>query len=1085
MVEYNLDWLKKKGFFRKSIPLEVKGKEILVDEKDLLAYVEIFSNEEIEEIKRELLSQKVRYIWFFFPGTGKLKVFRRIGEVKWFYYSARMRSDYLKSRIDKLNKFSPDNMNILFDIRDIVEKFYWQLWEHRILMARSIKELKEDKSKLLAVQHLIDRLIFFYFLAQLKLVKVKNEEREWILDRKNTREFFEWICDQLSESDLQKFLNKIFFDVLGQVKESGFVSEEFVMRKERFSIVSPCLNGGLFIEEKIEGIPEGKIKISGIKKLILEVLNNYNWIIGEELPEEEDVIGDLTPEIIGHIYEKFVVSLEQIGLGKIKLKDVQTVKEELRYGRKKIGAYYTPEEITNYISMNTIYPCIRDKLKEKFGKSGEILLDNLFNKNNFNKQELEIIKHLYFEILTKIKICDNACGSGSFLIAAGDVLLRLYSRVLKILVDNLSDDRDVKEVLNNIRKSPTRNYYIVRQIIVNNLYGVDIMEGAVEIAKLRFWLWLISQVDPRRVERRIETLPNLDFNLMVGNSLIGFVDIGDVEFDFVPAGPKKRWDTLTSKQYLITTWTDKDKVKWLKELAKQKQKFKTLPAHEAIKLKEELNKDLEKAREFLNEKFYSMLKSNGIKISEEEFRDLKPFHWGFEFYEVFDLEKSKEERGFDVIIGNPPYFRLSTLEFTYKSLLKSLYKFSYLESNAFSVFTERSRNLLSHLGYFSYITHKNLFNLDSYSELRKDIIEKNKISLLADAKKDVFVGVTAETVIFILRKSLENGTILFAQRDGESFNVIGRFSQKKYNDLIKSWDYRFIIYAPKSYLIIKKASEQSIPLGKICIIRRGIETGNNKKFLRKEKVGTNWYPVIRGKDIARYFIHGYVFLNYSKKLSNPLYPELLKEEKIVTQQNSMYPMCYYDYGGFYVLNSATFMKVKDEWIDKISSRFLTSILNSRLISYLFMTIFTNRSTLTINILPNNLASIPIKLPPTQQPFIILCNYMLFLNKTEARRKSEKELIEFIDKQIIDPLVYELYFKEKFKQDGIKTNLFELVEPYFKDISNLNSDEQKLQTIKKVVEKIKNDKRVMGQMEKIKSHPWVRVIEGGGECLNGI
>jgi len=128
MTEYNLDWLKEKGFFRKSIPLEVKGKEILVDEKNLLAYVEVFSNEEIEEIKKELLSQKVRYIWFFFPPTGKLKVFRRIGEIKWFYYSDRIRrKEFKKSREDKLNKFSPNNMNILFDIRDIVEKFYWQL----------------------------------------------------------------------------------------------------------------------------------------------------------------------------------------------------------------------------------------------------------------------------------------------------------------------------------------------------------------------------------------------------------------------------------------------------------------------------------------------------------------------------------------------------------------------------------------------------------------------------------------------------------------------------------------------------------------------------------------------------------------------------------------------------------------------------------------------------------------------------------------------------------------------------------------------------------------------------------------------
>jgi len=103
--------------------------------------------------------------------------------------------------------------------------------------------------------------------------------------------------------------------------------------------------------------------------------------------------------------------------------------------------------------------------------------------------------------------------------------------------------------------------------------------------------------------------------------------------------------------------------------------------------------------------------------------------------------------------------------------------------------------------------------------------------------------------------------------------------------------------------------------------------------------------------------------------------------------------------------------------------------------------------------------------------------MLFLNATEERRTKEKEIIEFIDREIIDSLVYELYFKEKFEQDGIKTNLLELVEPYLKDISNLNSDEQKLQTIKIVVEKIKNDKKIMEQIEKIKSHPWVRVIEG--------
>ncbi|HIP92343.1 MAG TPA: hypothetical protein EYH25_02675, partial [Thermotoga sp.] len=707
-TKYNLDWLKERGFFRKTIPLEIEGKDVLVDEENMLAYVEVSSNEEIEKIRKELSSQKVKYIWFFFPDFGKVKVFRKIGEIKWFYYSPKMRSDYLKSRIDKLKQFSPDNMNILFDIKDVVDKFYWQLWEHRISMAKSIKELKEDKNKLLVVQRFIDRLIFFYFLAQLKLVKIRSDGIEWVLDRKNTREFFEWICNQLDDEELQEFLNTIFFDVLGKVTESGFASKEFNVGDERFSIVSPCLNGGLFIEEKFEGIPERKIKIEGIKRLILEVLNKYNWIIGEELPEEEDVIGDLTPEIIGHIYEKFVVSLEQIGLEKINLDNIQTVRRELKYGRKKIGAYYTPEEITNYISMNTIYPYIRDRLKEKFGRDGEILFDDLFKKDHFNERELKIIKYLYFEILTKIKICDNACGSGSFLIAAGEVLLRLYSRVLEILEENLSEDEDVKKVLIEMRESPTKNYYIVRQIIVNNLYGVDIMEGAVEIAKLRLWLWLISQVDPKRIEgKRFETLPNLDFNLMVGNSLIGFVDIEDVEFDFI------------GKQRTLTYWLGDGKIEWLKELAKKKQKYKTLPSHEAVKLKEKLDKELEKAREFLNEKFYGILKAKGVKISYDEFLKLKPFHWGFEFYEVFDLEKPKEERGFDIIIGNPPYGDvLSKVE---KNIGSILYE-SYVGEIA-SIFVERSIDTLKRGGYFSYIiTFAITFN-KNLSKTRKIIYE--------------------------------------------------------------------------------------------------------------------------------------------------------------------------------------------------------------------------------------------------------------------------------------------------------------------------------------------------------------------------
>ena len=106
--------------------------------------------------------------------------------------------------------------------------------------------------------------------------------------------------------------------------------------------------------------------------------------------------------------------------------------------------------------------------------------------------------------------------------------------------------------------------------------------------------------------------------------------------------------------------------------------------------------------------------------------------------------------------------------------------------------------------------------------------------------------------------------------------------------------------------------------------------------------------------------------------------------------------------------------------------------------------------------------------------------LLFLNGTKELLELEKDLIEFIDKQVIDSLVYELYFKEKFEDDGMKTNLLGLVEPYLKDIDALKSDEEKLQAIKEVVDGIKSDGAIMSEIQSIKNQEWVKIIEGGEE-----
>ena len=162
---------------------------------------------------------------------------------------------------------------------------------------------------------------------------------------------------------------------------------------------------------------------------------------------------------------------------------------------------------------------------------------------------------------------------------------------------------------------------------------------------------------------------------------------------------------------------------------------------------------------------------------------------------------------------------------------------------------------------------------------------------------------------------------------------------------------------------------------------------------------------------------------------------------------------------------------------------LMLILNSPLPSFYIQKMLFSDTTETSRVMDDIYVGempIPFHAPKNQQSFITLCDYMLFLSETEERRKTENELIGFIDKRVIDSLVYELYFKAKFEDDDLKTDLLRLVEPYLKDIGNFKTEEEKLMLINEVVEKIKADNRIKKEIEKIKAHEWVKVVEGEEE-----
>ena len=235
------------------------------------------------------------------------------------------------------------------------------------------------------------------------------------------------------------------------------------------------------IENKNINIPD-----KGFENLF-DLFQSYSWNLDDTPGGKDD---DINPDVLGYIFEKYI-------------------------NQKAFGAYYTRQEQTEYLCERTIYRLVLDKVNNagvpgvlspvNFKSISELLM-------NLNA---DLCRQLLYDILPMLSILDPACGSGAFLVAAMKTLINLYSAVIGRI--EFLNDRNLKSWLADIRKKHSSiNYYIKKSIITDNLYGVDIMEEATEIAKLRLFLALVasaSSVD------ELEPLPNIDFNIMAGNSL--------------------------------------------------------------------------------------------------------------------------------------------------------------------------------------------------------------------------------------------------------------------------------------------------------------------------------------------------------------------------------------------------------------------------------------------------------------------------------------------------------------------------------------------------------------------------------------
>lgn len=516
----------------------------------------------------------------------------------------------------------------LYDTQQIVKEFYQQFEDLRTALVQEVSGVPDDRgdAKQRYVQVILDRMIFLYFIQEKRL-----------LDR-NPNYLHEQPAKVVEEGGdrYEEFYEPLFFDYLAEDKQNP-----------KFGKL-PYLNGGLFaknpVEEEFEGAKLGDSTEKTNEQFndILDFLSDWNWNVDERL----DIVDpkNLSPAVLGHIFE-------------------QTVNQ------KEMGAYYTPEEITGFMARQTIHPYLLDQLNEAVGADYDEI-DNVFGfptagasadsvaiadgglvtqQAATENVETGHIETLYHDILKEAQILDPAVGSGAFLLAGQEVLLDLYMHCIEFF-QQLEDEgkgweleSQTRDELDTIASGKgNASLYAKRTIILNNLYGVDIDEGAVEICKLRLWLSMVADIEDEPGE--VEPLPNIDFNIRQGNSLIGFTEIqevvnqkGDASLNNYGGGVgqsvRKMYDDV------ITAVERHRDAKSAKE------------ASNARKLAESR---IEEHSRSLNNKILEQFKTAGLEgITSEEVESYHPFHWVLEFATVY------RDGGFDVIIGNPPWEVLS------------------------------------------------------------------------------------------------------------------------------------------------------------------------------------------------------------------------------------------------------------------------------------------------------------------------------------------------------------------------------------------------------------------------------------------
>lgn len=643
-------------------------------------------------------------------------------------------------------------------------------FDHTGMAADKIRD-REEKPIRDYVKKLLGRIVFLHFLQKKGWLGVPAG-KEW---GEGDRDFMLKLFKNATERQKENFLDDILEDLFAEGLDRNRSDKGDLYDTEVNGIGKcriPYLNGGLFerddLDKKSSHFPAEYFDN------LLTMLSQYNFTIDENDPNDAEVGVD--PEMLGRIFENL-------------LED-----------NKDKGAFYTPKEIVQYMCRESLIAYLQTDQKEE---------DKECIRQFVTTHDAALLGDLKEDIdqkLIDVKICDPAIGSGAFPMGLLRELFFCRSAIEPNIVENAAN--------------------IKRHIIQNNIYGVDIERGAVDIARLRFWLSLI--VD----EKSPEALPNLDFKIMQGNSLLEQYKGADLS-------------TMTEKKVGagqgITIFDSMLDV-YRKNLRDKLSEYYACPEHDKkVQLRKEIADIVKKE-----------LSEQGINI---DFGDIDMsansqfFLWHTWFHDVFS-RPSKE--GFDIVIGNPPYGA------KYDNETKRYYKNTYVTANSirglqkgsldtYTLFIELGYNLLRRDGSFAYIVPISLTSSDSLTGVHR-ILMRNcdtiHISSYAVRPKPVFENAVVNTSILLFQKTGTPCQHLYStkmHRRGNEFDLQKLIDNLQFVDVIGQTLY-----------------------GRIPKIGSEIEKNILNKLFKQKKLGTlvkaSGSPIIYRFAGGRYFK---VVTNYS------------------------------------------------------------------------------------------------------------------------------------------------------------------------------------------------------------------------------